>query len=78
MQETERKKKKKTEFNSKNDVTKISKIPSLLASDTAKGPCKHNRLYFMCWRKYILWKTIVMGVDQHYLAIGTFYRYVYF
>ena len=26
-------------------MTKISKIPSLLASDTAKGPCKHNRLY---------------------------------
>ena len=26
-------------------MTKISRIPSLLASATAKGPCKHNRLY---------------------------------
>ena len=35
----------KKERSSTQKMTKISKIPSLLASDTAKGPCKHNRLY---------------------------------
>ena len=34
-------------------MTKISKIPYLLASDTAKGPCKHNRLYLCVGRSII-------------------------
>ena len=36
---------KKKKQSSTQNMTNIQKIPSLLASDTAKGPCKHNRLY---------------------------------
>ena len=36
---------KKKKRRSTQKMTKVSKIPSLWASDTAKGPCKHNRLY---------------------------------
>ena len=43
MQEAAHTHKKKRSSTKK--MTKISRIPSLLASATAKGPCKHNRLY---------------------------------
>ena len=62
---------KKKKRSSTQKMTKISKTSSLLALDTAKGPCNHNRLYLCVGGRHYSRRTFFYSVPGYILPTRT-------